>query len=295
VQLRPFRPEDAPALAGLAASTARGESDFVLNPLWETPEELRAEFERFGIDPADHLIVADAEEEGVVGLVGFLREAGSPHAGLICPIVQREERGRGLGGRLLRAALEKGARELGIELVSAAVGTRNRAGYALLTALGFRPVRQVYLMRCDDKPGAGDLAVPELKVEQAGAGDLDGILALYRSCGFPERSREQMRSAMEDGRHDHVVARSTADASVRAFVELDTHWPRRPWVAFVGVAPELRDPRAPGARGRIRVRRAPRAPHPLARQPDGGARLREGRLPPPPPPRRPRAPPERGR
>ena len=25
-----------------------------------------------------------------------------------------------------------------------------------------------------------------------------------------------------------------------AFVELETHWPRRPWVAYVGVAPELR-------------------------------------------------------
>jgi ribosomal protein S18 acetylase RimI-like enzyme len=28
---------------------------------------------------------------------------------------------------------------------------------------------------------------------------------------------------------------------VIAFVELETHWPRRVWVAFVGVVPELRD------------------------------------------------------
>jgi predicted GNAT family acetyltransferase len=26
-----------------------------------------------------------------------------------------------------------------------------------------------------------------------------------------------------------------------AFVELETHWPRRVWVAYVGVVPELRD------------------------------------------------------
>jgi ribosomal protein S18 acetylase RimI-like enzyme len=28
---------------------------------------------------------------------------------------------------------------------------------------------------------------------------------------------------------------------VQAFVELETHWPKRVWVAFVGVRPELRD------------------------------------------------------
>jgi predicted GNAT family acetyltransferase len=28
---------------------------------------------------------------------------------------------------------------------------------------------------------------------------------------------------------------------VVAFAEIETHWPRRVWVAFVGVAPELRD------------------------------------------------------
>jgi predicted GNAT family acetyltransferase len=25
------------------------------------------------------------------------------------------------------------------------------------------------------------------------------------------------------------------------FAELETHWPKRPWVAYVGVVPELRD------------------------------------------------------
>ncbi|MCZ6784834.1 MAG: GNAT family N-acetyltransferase, partial [Proteobacteria bacterium] len=133
--IRPFRAADAAEMGQLAAQCARGEADFVLNPLWETPDELFAEFERFGTDPESHLWVSDAEEEGVSGLVGFLRAADGTRAGLVCPIVRRQERGRGLGGELLREALAGGAK-LGIELATAAVGTRNRAGYSLLTAYG---------------------------------------------------------------------------------------------------------------------------------------------------------------
>ena len=48
-----------------------------------------------------------------------------------------------------------------------------------------------------------------------------------------------MQRALADGRHAHAVAREAG--RVVAFVELETHWPRRVWVAFVGVAPELRD------------------------------------------------------
>jgi hypothetical protein len=51
MEIRPFRDSDAPLLAALAASCARGETDFVLNPYWETEDELRSEFERFGIEP----------------------------------------------------------------------------------------------------------------------------------------------------------------------------------------------------------------------------------------------------
>ena len=48
-----------------------------------------------------------------------------------------------------------------------------------------------------------------------------------------------MEQALADGRHRHAVAR--AQGRIVAFVELETHWPRRVWVAYVGVAPELRD------------------------------------------------------
>ena len=95
MKVRSFRPEDMAALVELSLDCARGENDFVLNPLWENEAELTAEFERFGIEPAEHVLVADAGDGEVLGLAGFLRQAGSSAAGMFCPIVKRGERGRG--------------------------------------------------------------------------------------------------------------------------------------------------------------------------------------------------------
>ncbi len=236
MSVRPFRPEDAPALAALSARCARTTADFVLNPMWETEQELFAEFERHRIDPAEHLLVAETGDDQVAGVAGLLRRPDGSIAGLICPIVTRDERGRGLGGKLLRAALDQAGR-LGVRLVTAGVGTRNRAGYALLQATGFRPGRQHYLMRCTEKPkspGAGRLAF-----EPASADDAEAILAIYTACGFEARHLARMHEVLADERHALSVARE--GGRVVAFVELETHWPRRPWVAFVGVDPDWRD------------------------------------------------------
>jgi ribosomal protein S18 acetylase RimI-like enzyme len=237
--IRPFRAEDAAALAALSAGCARGESDFVLNPYWETREELFAEFDRFGIRPEDHLLVADAGDGEVLGLAGFVRERGASVAGMLCPIVKRGDRGRGLGGELLRAAQSLGREKLGLELVTAAIGTRNRAGYSLLTSHGFRPVRQHFLMRCDAKPPVPSPPIADLVLEEATLEDADAILAVYVTCGFEARSDDAMRSVLGDGRHRLAVGRH--DGRVVAFVEIDTHWPSRVWVAYIGVAAELRD------------------------------------------------------
>src|SRR5262249_25584437 len=105
VEIRPFQSPDAPALAELSAWCAGGEADFVLTPGWESERELFAEFERFGIEPAEHLLVADAGDGELLGLAGFLRQPKAQTAGLFCPIVKKSARGRGHGGELLRAAL----------------------------------------------------------------------------------------------------------------------------------------------------------------------------------------------
>jgi ribosomal protein S18 acetylase RimI-like enzyme len=266
--IRRFRPSDAPALAELALDCARGETDFVLNPLWETADELFAEFARFGIRPEEHLLVADQGDDGELqGMVGFLRRPNDRSAGMLCPIVRRKDRGRGVGGELLRAAQRHGADQLGIEFATAGIGTRNRGGYALLTSHGFRPVRQAYVMRCEQSPAVPEVPIAGLGIEMARPDDAKAILEIYLSCGFETRSEERMRAVLEDERHAHAVARAQVSRSeppasedqeqvsrsepqasedqqggeVVAFVELETHWPRRPWVAFVGVEKTRRD------------------------------------------------------
>ncbi len=235
--VRAFRPEDAPVLARISADCLHGEADFVLNPLWESEDELVAEFERHGIDPSEHIRVAEAEDGTVVGLSGFLRRPGSAIAGLLCPVVDTPERGRGVGGELLRATIAHG-RTLGVQLIVAGIGTRNRSGYSLLTAFGFRPVRQHFLMRCDEPPAEPKSPVPNMEFAWAEAEDAGEVLALYAACGFEARTEKVMDSAIADERHVHAVAR--LDGRIAAFAEIETHWPKRVWVAFVGVALEQR-------------------------------------------------------
>jgi ribosomal protein S18 acetylase RimI-like enzyme len=238
MEIRPFRKSDAAAVAELSAFCTRGESDFVLNPFFETEAELFAEFARFGIDPEKHLFVSDAGDGEILGMVGFLRAPDAAAAGMFCPIVKREMRGRGIGGELLRAARERGRKELGLRVATAGIGTRNRAGYSLLTSHGFRPLRQHFLMRCDSKPGSPPPPIEGLELEPATHDDAEAILRIYTDCGFEERSAEVMERFLADDRHAHAVARHAG--KVIAFVELETHWPERVWVSYVGVDLPLR-------------------------------------------------------
>lgn len=236
--IRPFEPRDAPALAALARACARGESDFVLNPLWERPEDLFAEYERHGVEPEEHLLVAEGAD-GIEGCAGFVRRPDATAAGLVCPIVAREARGRGLGGELLRTTLARGAGPLGIKIVSAAIGVRNRAGYSLLTAFGFRPVRQHFLMRLDAKPAVPRPPLAGLDFAEATEADAAAILEIYSACGFEARTEAGMRAALADRHRALAVARHRG--RIVAFAEIETHWPTRPWVAFVGVETAQRD------------------------------------------------------
>lgn len=239
MEIRPFRREDAPALVALSAACARSESDYVLNPAWLDEEELFAEFRRHRIAPEEHLLVADSGGGAVVGLVGFLREPGWQAAGLYVPIVDRNERGHGLGGELLRAALGLGVGQLGLRIVSASVGARNHAGYSLLASAGFRPARQHVVLRCDALPKGDAPALAGLEVEPAGPDHAAGILAVYAACGFEPRSLEEEAAVLRDPLRPTLVA--SLDGRVVGFAELETHWRRRAWVAYVGVAADLRD------------------------------------------------------
>jgi ribosomal protein S18 acetylase RimI-like enzyme len=240
MKIRPYRREDEAALAGLSATCARGEGDFVLNPIWEDADEFAAEFERFGIDPESHVIVAEDTGGETIGFAGFLRRPEADLAGLICPIVKHGGRRRGVGGELLRAAQELATTKLGIRCATAGIGTRNRAGYSLLASHGFRPVRQHFYMRCDIAPQIQQQKTEglELELELAQPDDCDAILEIYLACGFEPRPPEVMRACLLDGRHVFAVARRSGE--IVAFSEFETHLPNRTWVAYVGVNDDLR-------------------------------------------------------
>jgi ribosomal protein S18 acetylase RimI-like enzyme len=234
--IRRFRESDTAAVVQLSAACARSEVDFVLNPLWEGEDELRAEFERHEIHPEDHVLVAEGMSGEILGLTGFLRFPNAREGGLLCPIVAKAERGRGLGGQLLRAALDLG-RRLGLAVATAGLGTRNRAGFALLTALGFRPVRQHFLMRCDARPAV--TPPPGFTLEEGKPDDVAAVHHLHMECGLAPRTQADVQRAFASSRHGFAVARKAGELG--AFVELDLHWPRRPWVSYVGVSPTHRD------------------------------------------------------
>jgi GNAT superfamily N-acetyltransferase len=239
MEIRPYCIADAPAVATISATCAHSESDFALNPLWETRDEFEMEFDRFGIDPATHLLVADAGDGEVLGFAGVLCHPNADSAGLICPVVIRGGRRRGVGGELLRAVQELATDKLGIRIATAGIGTRNRGGYSLLASHGFRPVRQHFFMRCDARPKKVGARAAEIEFAAADASDAEAIHAIYRYCGFAQRSAAEMEAALSGARRTHAVAR--IDGRTIAFVEIETHWPRRVWVAYVGVNEDNRD------------------------------------------------------
>ena len=88
-------------------------------------------------------------------------------------------------------------------------------------------------MRLDDAPVAVRMPIEGVQLDAARPDDADAILAIYTACGFETRTAEGMRAVLEGDRHAHAVARH--GGKVVAFAEIETHWPERPWVAYVGV------------------------------------------------------------
>ena len=90
-----------------------------------------------------------------------------------------------------------------------------------------------------------DILMPQVRVcgderlHQLNAGLILQDLDVYATCGFEERSLATMQHVLDDGQHAHALARS-GERTI-AFAEVETHWPRRVWVSYVGVDAELRD------------------------------------------------------
>jgi ribosomal protein S18 acetylase RimI-like enzyme len=94
-------------------------------------------------------------------------------------------------------------------------------------------------MRADGEVAPAAPLPEGVAIGPASPADLGPIHAIYAEAGFPERSPEEMRTALEGGHHAHVVARARGE--VVGFVELDAWSRRRVWVSYVGVRPALRE------------------------------------------------------
>jgi len=93
-------------------------------------------------------------------------------------------------------------------------------------------------MRCDVAPHIPEPPIDDLELAVAEPEDCDAILEIYRACGFDPRPPEVMRACLVDGRHVLGIARHAG--KIAAFTELETHLPKRAWVAYVGVDNDLR-------------------------------------------------------
>lgn len=138
VEVRDAVANDAAGIAALSAELAdvlREAGNPVSTSL--SPEQIREDL--FGSSPAVSCVVADA---GGSELVGYLlwHPAYDPDLGgrILCMVdlcVRRSARRRGIGGRLVRAVLER-ASQVGAHAVSWWIRERNRDGVAFYRSLG---------------------------------------------------------------------------------------------------------------------------------------------------------------
>jgi hypothetical protein len=137
-------------------------------------------------------------------------------------------------------------------------------------------------MKCERAPVVPEEPIAGLEVEVAKPEDAAEILALYLACGFEPRSEERMRAALSDGRQAHAVAR--AGGALAAFVELETHWPKRPWSLRGRQQGAARPWSAPRSSRAAAHQLPPARRRALLALPANctALRVREGRLPPPP-------------
>lgn len=111
LEIRPATTDDVPAIVGMLA-------DDPLGAQRESPDDLapyRAALERLSSDPNQHLVVATREER-VVGTLQLTIVPGLSRRGATRSIIEgvrihADERGSGLGSRLIEWAIEESRRQ----------------------------------------------------------------------------------------------------------------------------------------------------------------------------------------
>ncbi|MFZ0817162.1 MAG: GNAT family N-acetyltransferase [Candidatus Sulfotelmatobacter sp.] len=103
-----------------------------------TDDEVAA---RISPDPSNKFVVGAFSGERLLGTAGFFRDKGlkARHKGHIWGVyVTREARRQGVGGKMLRAVLERAARIDGVEQIMLSVVTGQDAAVSLYRSLGFK-------------------------------------------------------------------------------------------------------------------------------------------------------------
>jgi len=153
IALRPATPDDAEALWRLQRALAADGRGMVVLPeeIPDSPDEQRAQLEGFARRPGDLFLVA--ERDGVV--VGSVDVTRIPrlqlaHNGYLTMGVHPDAQGRGVGRRLLQAAVAQ-ASAAGVLNLELNVLAANARAIALYRSMGFVEVlrRERFLRRPD--------------------------------------------------------------------------------------------------------------------------------------------------
>jgi GNAT superfamily N-acetyltransferase len=137
--MRPARPGDLPAIVAMLAEDPLGATR-------ESPGDLapyRAAFERIDTTPGQLLVVAEADGGRVVGTLQLsilpgLSRRGASRALIEAVRVHADERGAGLGTRLVRWAIEEASRQ-GCAVVQLTSDASRSDAHRFYERLGFRP------------------------------------------------------------------------------------------------------------------------------------------------------------
>ena len=234
--LRSYGPGDADAVVELSRVALSRPELHVGNPIWTTREELESEVADWEPPATETLLIAEDDDEGVVGFSGVEHPRGFKHAELFGPLVAIEARGHRLGTQLLERSIDI-ARELGAESIIASVGKANSRGRMILDAAGFRargrPQATFRLNPGEHRPLGEPPAATEVRL--ATSEDLPAALELYREC-FPEgRFPEAVwRENVEEG----TVYTAVHEGDIVAVLNID---PTDRWIYHVGVTESERN------------------------------------------------------
>jgi L-amino acid N-acyltransferase YncA len=161
VVVRSVVPDDGPALSLFAAQVSQGERRFVKEDL----RDLALVSGAADTDPGAHRLIAVDGKRGVIGFAGAYPQAGwSSHVAELRVLVGPQDRGRGVGRALARAALKEVLR-LDCSVAYIEVVSEQEALVSMFQDLGFEPVALLPDFVRDEAGELRDLMIMALRLD----------------------------------------------------------------------------------------------------------------------------------